>query len=71
MNRLPFHQFDSTTNSTLGFDIPSTDTQTWNLTLTLDPLIDWLPKASQHKKYIPTWHLVRSYIGEKDNGLRL
>ena len=24
-----------------------------------DPLIDWLPY--HYKKYIPTWHLVRSY----------
>ncbi len=24
-----------------------------------DPLIDWLPYT--YKKYLPTWHLVRSY----------
>ena len=26
-----------------------------------DPLIDWLPEACQRGKYLPTWHLVKSY----------
>jgi len=26
-----------------------------------DPLIDWLPNSCLHEKYVPTWHLVRSY----------
>ena len=29
---------------------------------TPDPLIDWLPY--HYKKYLPTWHLVRSYQHE-------
>ena len=53
------------TNSTAGSNW--TDTQTLNLdcsTTTLelpDPLIDWLPY--KWEKYLPTWHLVRSYLG--------
>ena len=50
-------QFDSTTGE--AFDFPLDVVAT---TLTLpDPLIDWLPYKEE--KYIPTWHLVRSYIG--------
>lgn len=26
-----------------------------------DPLIDWLPNSCLYVKYVPTWHLVRSY----------
>ena len=26
-----------------------------------DVLINWLPKACTREKYLPTWHLVRSY----------
>ena len=26
-----------------------------------DPLIDWLPDSCLYEKYIPAWHLVRSY----------
>ena len=26
-----------------------------------DPLIDWLPNSCLYTKYVPTWHLVRSY----------
>ena len=36
----------------------TTDTMTVTLDLP-DPLIDWLPY--HYDKYIPTWHLVRSY----------
>jgi len=33
-----------------------------HLTLELpDPLIDWLPNSCLYTKYVPTWHLVRSY----------
>jgi len=35
-----------------------TDTDTITLDLP-DPLIEWLPY--KWKKYLPTWHLVRSY----------
>ncbi len=28
---------------------------------TPDPLIDWLPNSCLYTKYVPTWHLVRSY----------
>ena len=49
--------------STIVFDT-GCDTATTN-TFTLvapDPLIDWLPY--HYKKYLPTWHLVRSYQHE-------
>ena len=26
-----------------------------------DPLIDWLPNSCLYTKYVPTWHLIRSY----------
>ena len=58
MNGLQFNQLDSATSSTLDL-ITSPDGGC--TTLVWEPLVDWLPKASQHKKYIPTWHLVRSY----------
>ena len=49
-------QFDTGTSNNFTFntdDIPIT-------TIELpDPLIDWLPYKIE--KYIPTWHLVRSY----------
>ena len=48
--------FDSGTNLTFATDdYPST-----TLTVELpDPLIDWLPY--KFKKYIPAWHIMRSY----------
>ena len=30
-------------------------------TYVYEPLIKWLPNSCKHKKYLPTWHLVRSY----------
>ena len=59
MNRLKFHKLDAG-NATSDFDFQFADTATTTWTLP-DPLIDWLPPASERKKYIPTWHLVRSY----------
>ena len=50
-------QFDSTTGGAFAFPL---DTATTTLTLP-DPLIDWLPKSSIWKKYLPTWHLVKCY----------
>ena len=33
-----------------------------SITITsLDPLTEWLPDASEHKKYWPIWHLMKSY----------
>ena len=29
--------------------------------ITYNEWIDWIPKSCKWKKYIPTWHLVRSY----------
>ena len=45
-------------NTTTDFShtVDMATTTTWDL---LDPLIDWLPY--KWDKYIPTWHLVRSY----------
>ena len=41
-------------------DTGTADMTTTTVTLTSpDPLIDWLPY--HYKKYLPTWHLVRSY----------
>ena len=41
-------------------DTGGADIITNTITLSLpDPLIDWLPY--HYKKYLPTWHLVRSY----------
>lgn len=49
------------TTSTASTDTITLDagsnTTTWDLP---DPLIDWFPY--KWKKYIPTWHLVKSYI---------
>ena len=40
--------------------LDSSSNDTIEVTLDLpDPLIDWLPY--HYTKYIPTWHLVRSY----------
>ena len=46
------------TSNTAGASTVSFDTTTDFIT-TPDPLIDWLPY--HYKKYLPTWHLVRSY----------
>jgi len=34
-----------------------TSSGTWNP----DPLVEWLPPASNRDKYLPAWHIVRSY----------
>ena len=61
MNRLGFNQFDSTIGGALDFDMPSI---ACNMSSTFDPLVEWLPKSSIWKKYLPTWHLVKSYRGD-------
>ena len=43
-------QLDTNTNFTQNFTVTSPD-----------PLIDWLPNSCLYTKYVPTWHLVRSY----------
>ena len=43
-------------NTDTGCDTATTNTFTL---VAPDPLIDWLPY--HYKKYLPTWHLVRSY----------
>ena len=46
-----------------GYINSTADICTNTITLTVpDPLIDWLPY--HYKKYLPTWHLVRSYQHE-------
>jgi len=38
------------------------DTSTYNITFSdPDPLIDWLPNCCLYIKYVPIWHLIRSY----------
>ena len=49
---------DAGATTTSDFDIPSIAV---NMLSTFDPLVDWLPKSSIWKKYLPTWHLVKSY----------
>ena len=61
MNWLFPNQFDASAGGALTqtFDfIDNNTTTTWTLP---DPLVDWLPNSCLHEKYIPTWHLVRSY----------
>ena len=53
-----FLQFQTGANITGALDLSNIGV---NIITFPDPLIDWLPKASQRKKYLPTWHLVRSY----------
>ena len=47
-NALTFNFDDSITSATTEFYLP-------------DPLIDWLPNSCLYTKYLPTWHLVKSY----------
>jgi len=43
-------------------DINFTTAGTTDITWTSPPpLIDWLPNSCLYEKYLPTWHLVRSY----------
>ena len=48
-------------NTDTGCDTANIATNTFTL-VAPDPLIDWLPY--HYKKYLPTWHLVRSYQHE-------
>jgi len=53
------------TNNTAFYnsnDVNGTITQGTSMIFTMpDPLIDWLPNSCLYEKYLPTWHLVRSY----------
>ena len=51
-----WYDFDATIGG--AFDV-TTNTGNYLTVTSPDPLIDWLPY--KWKKYIPTWHLVRSY----------
>ncbi len=48
---------NSTTTDTLTFDIPETAATMWAGYFKSD----WLPESCKREKYLPTWHLVRSY----------
>jgi len=64
MNEMLTHHprdFMYTTNAECGITgavIATADCATTEI-FSLDPLIDWLPY--HNKKYLPTWHLVKSY----------
>ena len=50
----------------LTWDVSDAYTPTTNIdcsttTLYYEPLREWLPNSCKHKKYFPSWHLVRSY----------
>ncbi len=49
---LNFNYSDSSVTSDTGNNITVS---------TPDPLIDWLPNSCLYTKYVPTWHLIRSY----------
>ena len=57
--------WDTTThlwNYTFDTQLDTNTSFTDNFILTTpDPLIDWLPNSCLYTKYVPTWHLVRSY----------
>ena len=57
------NNFYDTISTDTGSQTFTSDICTNTITLTIpDPLIDWLPY--HYKKYLPTWHLVRSYQHE-------
>lgn len=55
MSDWSFLDFSNTGAVTCDFPTDSTTTVIY------EPLRDWLPNSCLHEKYIPTWHLVRSY----------
>jgi len=48
-----------TSAGTSAFDTITLDTAANELTY--NEYLDWLPKACTREKYLPTWHLVKSY----------
>jgi len=51
----------NSSSANLTFDVGcNTSTDVYELTCP-DPLVDWLPNSCLYTKYVPTWHLVRSY----------
>lgn len=50
---------NATDNNTITFTTGTNDTA--DFTWLPDPMLEWLPEASERKKYFPSWHLVRSY----------
>ena len=57
-----WNQFDSGTTTALTLNLDNMATTSVYLP---DPLIDWFPKSSIWKKYLPIWHLVKSYPKHK------
>mgnify|MGYP006908252207 CR=1 FL=1 len=59
-------EYTTGTNSyTTTYFYQGTNNDSANDTLTIpfiiDPYIDWLPNSCLYPKYIPVWHLVKSY----------
>ena len=46
-------------------DIANTTSFDTEWSIQWDSLIDWLPNSCRYTKYIPTWHLVKSYPKHK------
>ena len=55
----PTVSWTNSVNGNLHFATGSTDMNT--ITLTYNEYLDWLPKSSIWKKYLPIWHLKESY----------
>ena len=60
--------WNNTASTSFTYDTSLTNTEidgscdNTNFILTFpDPLIDWLPNSCLYTKYVPTWHLIRSY----------
>ena len=57
--------WNTSAGNNINFTTDGTDTLTFATTTNtlwfLDPLVDWLPNSCLYVKYIPTWHLVKSY----------
>jgi hypothetical protein len=48
----------------MDFNAPfpcTTDTGTLPISHTYFSIPNWLPKSSKHEKYIPAWHIAKSY----------
>lgn len=57
-----FNNSASGDTANLTYDTGGIIDCTSNFTLiSPEPLIDWLPNSCLYTKYVPTWHLVRSY----------
>ena len=55
----------ATTANMLNFTTDANIDCTSLTSYTPDPLIDWLPNSCLYTKYVPTWHLVKSYPKHK------